>query len=198
MPTSLFPAKVDRRQGDQGHSHSGDYAFHSVRGEWGGAGLSREEITCILSLLGDLRAVRHMVRANDRFTAIFAICVAVGRRIRAPLGWPCQRPLFFFLARTHALFPHAVSSSRPQFRSALLLVFSPAFSFAYRRGGIVIRLLFSKVHGMGHGRTRLSFQFSVSSASTLDPGMRVLARCNGLSACALSIRCSLFPWSFQP
>lgn len=128
--------------------------------------MSKEEITCILSLLGDLRVVRHMVRADDRFTAIFAICIAVGRSIRAP----CQRPLFRSFSST--------LSHRP----VLQLVSSPAFFFAHRT---VVRLLFGKVHGKGHGRARLSLQFSDLSASTLDPGMRALARRNGF----LHVRC---------
>lgn len=143
--------------------------------------MSKEEITCILSLLGDLRGVRHMVRADDRFTAIFAICIAVGRSIRAPVGLPCQRPLFRSHPRTHTVLFHAVSSV-PVGPSVGL--FPCVFGqIAFRQGS-----------WQEHGRARLSLQFSVFSASTQDPGMRALARRNGF----LHVRCSFAPSTFSP
>lgn len=162
--------------------------FHSVRGEWRGAGLSREEITCILSLLGDLRGCASYGPGRRQIHSYF--CDLHCRRKAHPgAAWLAWSETHFFLLHPPARTPYSLTLSHGLAcnRGRLFCWSFPLhFPSAHRRGGTAIRLLFGKVHGTGCGSTRLSFQFSVFTASTPDPGTRALAHRNGF----LHVRCS--------
>lgn len=171
--------KRDRRQDDRGHSHSGDYVFHSVRGEWRGAGLSREEITCILSLLGDLRGCASYGPGRRQIHSYFCD-LHCGRKEHPGAGW---------LALSETLIPFSppyahgslsrclIGSGRPfswsfplRFRSDC---FSARFMAGTRQGSLVFTV----------------FGFFCFNSGPGDAGIGSPER---LSACTLFIRAVYF------